>query len=123
MPSTIAFTNLANGQEITVPYEVDGTITTTGGNLIAVARQIDDGPLQDISGACFPSVPQSAAPANPTNFSTELSAGDCPLASTFYMLSIYCWDDGSPNVSVASVTFKTSCLGGAVATPPAVTRQ
>ena len=40
MPSTIAFTNLANGQEITVPYEVDGTITTTGGNLIAVARQI-----------------------------------------------------------------------------------
>jgi hypothetical protein len=116
MACTITFSNLLNGQEIDLPYTVSGQISPGGAKVIAAARQIDDNPVRDITGDCVPGV---QPPVNgDQTFSAELTGADCPLADTYYMLTIYAWDDGSPTVSVASVTFKTSSTSGAVAPDP-----
>lgn len=112
MPSTIAFTNLLPGQEVDLPYEVTGTIDVNPNTIkvVAAARQIDDALLQDIGGSLTP----GTGTAGDQTFSTEITALDCPLADTYYMLTIYCWDDITAGVSVGSVTFKTSSASGAV---------
>jgi hypothetical protein len=99
-----------------MPYSVSGQITVTpaGTKLIAVARQVDDNPLKDIAGDCLP----GTGTAGNQTFSTELTSSDCPLANTYYMLTIYCWDDNAATVSVASVTFKTSNSSGAAPPDP-----
>jgi len=118
MACTITFGNLLNGQEIHLPYSVSGQITVApaGTKLIAAARQVDDNPLRDIAGDCLPGT--SPAVAGNQTFSTELTSSDCPLANTYYMLTIYCWDDNAAAVSVGSVTFKTSSSSGAAPPDP-----
>ena len=116
MACTITFSNLANGQVIELPFGVEGTITTPGGaqtGIIAVSKQIDDNPLQDIGPSCLP--PPVVGNLSLT-FLFELTATDCPAPDTFYMVSIYAWDNQDTQVSLASVTFKTAA---APAPPPA----
>jgi len=114
MACSVSIGNLLNGQTVDLPFEVNGTITVLpnapAANLIAACKQIDDNTLQDIAGNCNP----APVTAGPSTFAFELSAADCPLPNTYYMLSIYCWDDQSTQVTLASVTFQTS--GGP--TPP-----
>jgi hypothetical protein len=109
MPSSIAFSNLFNGQEIPMPYEVNGTITVLpnlpAANLVAVSKQVDDNALQDISAS--PPLSVALPSAGPVSFTFELTLSDCPLPNTYYMLTLYCWDDQANAVSLASVTFKS----------------
>jgi hypothetical protein len=118
MPSAITFANLVNGQVLeALPYEVTGQVTVTpnAARLQAVARQLDDNPLEDITGNCNP--PPASGQAGPHDFSTELTSQDCPCADTYYMLTIYCWDNQADTVSIASVTFKTAAAPGASLSP------
>jgi len=109
MAATINFDNLVNGQVIELPYGVTCTITSNNPDIESVARQIDDNPVVDAEASCDPQ-PNTNQPITLTFDVTTL---DCPLADTFYLLSIYVWDQDAP-VSLATVTIKTA---GAILCP------
>ena len=117
MSCTITFTNLLNGQSVPLPYEVSGRIVMPSSpvtQLIAAARQIDDNPLEDMEDDLSAAI----GGVGPYDFSFELTSVDCPLPNTYYMLTVYCWDDKSEAVTLASVTFRTVDLAGAPPPPP-----
>lgn len=109
MSCTISFNNLGNGQELALPVEITGRIVSpdpANVKLLTVSRQIDDNALQDISASCSP-VPSNAE-GGPIDFAFELTAAECPLPDTYYMLTVYCWDSQDEAVTMASITFKTA---------------
>ena len=106
MSTTISNLNLANGQQISVPFEVTGTATGTA-TLIAAARQIDDLPSQDMGSSCMPNVPDASNPTT-VDFAFVLTRDDCPDPDAFYMLTLLFWDDGpAPSLSQTSVAFQS----------------
>lgn len=104
--STFSNMNLVDGQIIAMPFEVTGTVTASGTlNIVAVARQIDDDGLVDISGQCNPEL--LGAPSSPVDFTCALTSSDCPTPG-FYVLTIIAWDDDGNSVgaTTATVTFE-----------------
>jgi hypothetical protein len=95
--------NLADGQIIGLPFEVTGIVTASGNaqNILAVARQIDDQGLVDISGQCNPEL--IGAPASPVDFAFALTAADCATPG-FYILTVIAWDDDPNSVGATTVT-------------------
>jgi hypothetical protein len=93
MAANIVLNNLADGQQIIVPYEVSGSATPLppANAITALARQVDANPLQ--------SLPTS------TTFAFDLTVADCPVADTWHRLTMYAWDS-SGDCSTISVSFK-----------------
>jgi hypothetical protein len=120
MACSISFDNLVNGQNVPLPFEVSGTITVlptpAGGHLVAAAMQIDDNPLSNVGDNCNPNPGPLAT--NDISFFVDLTTANCPLMNTYYMLTIYAWDNVSAPVSLASVTFKTVDLFSPPPDPP-----
>src|SRR5438067_1661782 len=114
MSCSISIGNIMNGQNVPLPFEVSGSVMlqSTGAtdSITAVAMQIDDNPLLDLTVGGSPTL---------RTFSVELTSRDCPTMNTYYMLTIYAWDNVSPSASMASVTFKTVDL---FAPPPVPTQ-
>ncbi len=103
MAATVIITRPTNGEEIVLPYIVEGQATGATApptNIISIIRQIDDGPPVDVSAGCNPPLP-----THDTAFSFELTSVDCPQVGRFYLLSVIAWDDQGDG-SEASVVFK-----------------
>lgn len=94
----IELDNLSNGQEVLLPIEVSGTVSApaAGPTLSALARQIDDNALVTLP------LPNNNLPHA---FSFEVAATECPDINTWYMLTIYAWDNQG-DCTIASLTFK-----------------
>ena len=120
----INISNISNGQEIILPFEVTGSINAPANpppplpvTLAAAARQIDDNALATITVPPVPPPP----PPNPTNlpvlFSFEVAAAECPDVNAWYMLTIYAWDNQG-DCTLQSVTFKRVAEPGSPVLPP-----
>jgi hypothetical protein len=93
MASSITINNLDNGQEIALPYTVDGTATALepAANVVIIAWNIDDGELIDTNSTSASSINFEAIIAN--------------LApETVHLFTVYVWDDQG-DLTIESRTF------------------
>jgi hypothetical protein len=97
MAATITIDNLDNGQEVILDYTVTGTAAaqSPATDVVIIAWQIDDQELIDTNATPAPSVP----------FSLNITPGQCTAVDTYYMLTIYVWDDQG-DLAIESRTFK-----------------
>lgn len=100
MACTILINSLQDGQDIMLPWLVSGS--ASGGsptvNITSVARQIDDGNVDNLNVGGLPSM---TAP-----FEFELNSGLCPQTNVWYMLTVYAWDSESSQATTLSLTFR-----------------
>ena len=90
---TVSITSPAGSSSVPFPLQVTGTAQPSAGNkLVAMGYQIDNG------GAKGLPTPQ------PGNWSFTLTAMDCPMVGSSYLLSVHVGDDG-PGMASDSVTF------------------
>ena len=99
MAATITIDNLENGQGVNFPYEVTGqAVAGTGGaHIVAMAWQIDDQDLHDMS-------PNPSA--GTVSFEFSISQSDCPDPDTWYLLTVYAWDNNPGDVTTECRTIR-----------------
>jgi hypothetical protein len=91
MAISITIDNLSNGQQISLPYEVTGSATTTNAQINAMAAQLDDLML---------------TPLQHPSFSLELTETVCGPPGAWHILRIYAWDNVG-DCGTKAVTFLT----------------
>ncbi len=104
MSASISFDNLNDGQEVLLPFVVNGRIVAQSAGtprVVGASRRIDDNALLDIGPNCGPPLPDS-----PTDFSFELTEQECPQTNSNYLLTIRAFDSMGPAATEISVTFR-----------------
>lgn len=86
-----------DGQELEVPFTLSGTATAIAPatNVVAIEVQIDSAAQHDLGVVPAPSIP----------FGYTVTEADCPAVDTWYLLTIYAWDDQG-NLDIKTISIK-----------------